>query len=103
MSSAAVMLMDQTVAQALAVRTWGENATAEVKQFDDGPCCYVSRSKYGLTLPYGHGATFEQAFYNSQFGYSTDTAYNGGVPCHADGFTGNRSNWPDEWREAIHV
>jgi hypothetical protein len=92
--------MTQDQAQALAVKTWGKNAIATVKTYADGvDHCFVSRTKYGLAMPYGFGQTFEQAFYNSQFGCTTGAAHDHDCqPCHFDGSTENRSKWPNEWQ-----
>lgn len=94
--------MTQEQAQELAITTWGATAIAEIHTFADGiPHCFVSRTKYGLSAPYGHGDTWEQAFYNSQFGYSTRAVHEeGNQLCHFDGFTGNRSQWPNDWAVA---
>lgn len=93
------MAMSQTEAQALAVKTWGKDAIAEARP--DG-VCFVSRSKYGLCSPYGHGDTFEAAFYGSQFDYTNcalhdATAERPQFKCHYDGSTRNIAGWPAEW------
>ena len=93
------MPMTQQEAQIVATEKWGKDAIAELCS---NGVCFVSRSKYGLATPYGHGKTFEAAFYGSQFGYTNCALHEASddhpqFKCHHDGSIVNTSGWPSEW------
>ena len=94
--------MTQQEAQELAEQKWGKDAIAKVVEFSDHSSCFVSRSKYGLATPYGFGQTFEEAFYESQFGYTNCALHDASEDhpqyhCNIGGDRTNYAKWPAEW------